>query len=143
MPGALLTTCPILPSTDFARTEALYAKLGFQRMALYPDTYLILRRDGAELHFRPASAQEGDPKTNWTSCYIRVLNTAGLTQDWASLGLPIEGAPRLNLFETRPWGMMEAYLVDHDGNLIKFGTVPDEADRLAQTTRTKDEGATP
>lgn len=131
MPGALLTTCPILPSTDFARTEALYGRLGFQRMALYPDIYLILRRDGAELHFRPASDHEKDPKTNWTSCYVRVLNAAALAQDWAQLGLPTEGAPRLNLFEPKPWGMLEAYLVDHDGNLIKFGTPPDEAGNLA------------
>ena len=43
-------TIPVLPSSDFDRTRQFYARLGFRQINVYPD-YLLLERDGQELHF--------------------------------------------------------------------------------------------
>lgn len=50
-------TIPVLPSTDFNRTRRFYALLGFRQISVYPD-YLLLERDGQEIHF---FLEEGDP----------------------------------------------------------------------------------
>ncbi|MEM7606257.1 MAG: VOC family protein [Myxococcota bacterium] len=119
--GQLLCGIPVLPSSDFDRTAAFFTKLGFRHVARFP-AYLILRRGGAELHFRPAQTHELDPSNSHFTAYIRVLNTRSLEAEWESLNLPATGPGSLRKrFVKREWGMTEAYACDPDGALITFG----------------------
>lgn len=116
----LLSSAPVLASRDFDRTAQFHAQFGFHEVARYAEGYLILRCDGAELHF----FQEGpefDP-SDAPSTYIRVLNVTRAQAAWSKLGLPIDGTPGYRPFSLRPWGMIEAYVVDPDGNHLTYGT---------------------
>ena len=61
------------------------------------------------------------PATNRTSCYWRVADADALYREFASLGLPADGAPRLTAPCDEPWGMREFTLKDPAGNLIRVG----------------------
>lgn len=106
---------PVLPSTDFARTQQYYALLGFTRVSTYPD-YLILIRDGQELHF---FLEEGDPTYghghSHFGVYIRVHGLNDLHSALGAAGLAAEPP------SPRPWGMNEMELIDPDGSLLRLG----------------------
>ncbi len=111
--------CPILPTRDIAAAEGFWQRLGFA--TVYKDThqYLILKRDGAEVHFflHPGL----DPTTNDGGAYLRPSDIRALSAEWAALGLPTHDIPRFEPVEDKPWGMAELALVDPDGNLIRAG----------------------
>jgi len=50
MPGQLLSAVPIFASTDFARTILFYESFGYRAIGDNEGRYLLMRRDGAELH---------------------------------------------------------------------------------------------
>lgn len=101
----------MLASLNLAQTREFYTeRLGFS-LVLEMDGYLILQRDGCELHFWPC--KEPHIAEN-TSCYLRAA-TAALHADFAARGLQV--APPV----IQPWGMKEMYVVDPHGNLLKFG----------------------
>ena len=117
-PRRIHATVPVLASLDMAQTEAFYNQcLGFATVARHGDDYLIVERDGCELHFWPC--EERHIAQN-TSCYVRG-DTRALHADFAARGLAL--APP----EDRPWGMRELYVIDPHGNLLKFGEVIEEA----------------
>lgn len=108
---------PILPTRDVAAAEAFWSRLGF--MTLYKDAeYLLVVRDAVEVHFwlKP----DLDPSANDAGAYLRA-DIEALEAEWAELGLPSAGVPRLERAEDKPWGMRELALVDPDGNLIRAG----------------------
>ncbi|WP_417795353.1 hypothetical protein [Terasakiella pusilla] len=72
-----------------------------------------------ELHFW-LSDDKGLPPVS--SCYIRGGQIAALHDEYAS-----KDVPNLSRFEERPWGMKEFYVHDLDGNLLRFGMIPEEA----------------
>lgn len=119
MPGQLLSVVPILISNDFDATVVFYERFGFKEIDRHAHHYLIIRRDGCELHFRPGRGH--DPVTAPPSAYVRMLNVAALDAEWSALGLPEQGIPRYRPPELEPWGMIEANLRDPDGNLLVFG----------------------
>ena len=53
--------------------------------------------------------------------YLRPADVDALDAEWAALGLPAAGIPRLVRAEDKPWGMRELALIDPDGNLIRAG----------------------
>lgn len=109
---------PILPSRDITATEAFWTQLGF--LTVYrDDRYLLLRREGAEVHFwlNP----DLDPARNDAGAYLRPSDVNLLDSEWGKLGLPGAGIPRLDRVEDKPWGMRELAVVDVDGNLIRAG----------------------
>ena len=110
---------PILPSRDTAATQAFYARIGFA--TVYADAdYLLMTRDGAEVHFFHAPAQ--DPATNDHGAYLRPSDVDAFSAEVALLGLQRDaGFPRFQPAEDKPWGMREATLWDPDGNLIRAG----------------------
>jgi catechol 2,3-dioxygenase-like lactoylglutathione lyase family enzyme len=110
---------PILPSRDTAVTEAFYSRIGFA--TVYADAeYLLMKRDGAEVHFFHAPAQ--DPVSNDHGAYLRPSDVDAFSDQVAALGLPREaGFPRFWPAEDKAWGMREAALWDPDGNLIRAG----------------------
>ena len=111
MPSLIHSTVPVLPSLNLAESEAFYVqRLGFA-VLLRMDEYLIVAREGCELHFWPCNNPEL-PRNS--SCYVRA-NTDALHADFAARGLPL--APP----QDREWGMRELYVIDPHGNLLKFG----------------------
>ena len=104
---------PVLASLNMARTLAFYADvLGFTTHHVAGHTYGIVVRGDAELHFWHST----DPHiAENTSCYLRVDNIEAVYQ---------ELSPRLPTLQPvvhTAWGMGELYVIDPDGNLIKFG----------------------
>jgi hypothetical protein len=110
---------PCLPSRDLGRTAEFFAGLGFKTALIEEgEGYLIIRKDWAEIHFRPAPAM--DPLKTAESCYIRVANVDAVVAAILE-GLPRKGHPSLHPPVNRAWGMREAYLFDPDNNLLKIG----------------------
>ena len=105
------STIPVLASLDIAQSRQFYAeRLGFSCQQQAPD-YLIMARNGCELHFWLCNERHVAENT---SCYVRA-DTEALHADFAQRGLPL--APPV----VRPWGMKELYVIDPHGNLLKFG----------------------
>ena len=110
--GRVQSTVPVLASLNLDESVAFYtARLGFVLMAQLAD-YVIVGRDGCELHFYacddPLIAQN-------TSCYVRTPSTEALYLEFISRGADVKPP------EDRPWGMKELYVIDPHGNLLKFG----------------------
>jgi catechol 2,3-dioxygenase-like lactoylglutathione lyase family enzyme len=107
---------PKLPAKDLKETKAFYInKLQFKQLGGdYPD-YLMLYRDGVELHF--FLHPELDLHTNDGMCYIRVTQIEELYEGLATS----EGIDCLGTLEDRPWGQKEFSLVDNNNNQLTFG----------------------
>src|SRR5580765_7269010 len=104
-------TVPVLASLDIGESEDFHvAKLGFTTR-LREATYLIVEREGCELHFWRCDERHIAENT---SCYVRA-DTRALHADFAARGL------RLDPPQDRDWGMREFYVIDPHGNLLKFG----------------------
>lgn len=115
--GALIhATVPVLASLDLDESAAFYQdRLGFA-VRLRASDYLIVERDGCELHLWACNERHIAENT---SCYVRG-DTRALHADFAQRGLPL--APP----QERPWGMRELYVIDPHGNLLKFGESTDD-----------------
>lgn len=111
---------PTLPSRSLPATVAFYGRLGFDG-ELIGDGYAILTRGSIELHFFPHPDLE--PDACYAGCYVRLQAVDALHAELAAARLPLQGIPRLEPVEDKPWGMREFALLDNDGNLIKFGRV--------------------
>ena len=108
---AIKATIPVLASLDLAESEAFYTGcLGFATRARHDD-YLIVEREGCELHFWRCDDRHIAQNT---SCYVRG-DTRALHADFTRRGLAL--APP----QDRAWGMRELYVIDPHGNLLKFG----------------------
>lgn len=107
----LQATIPVLASLDLAESEVFYTlRLGFATRARHAD-YLIVERDGCELHFWRCDDRYVAQNT---SCYVRA-DTRALHADFTQRGLALEPP------QERAWGMRELYVIDPHGNLLKFG----------------------
>ena len=110
-PQRIHATVPVLASLDLAETLLFYRdRMGFAPV-LVMDNYLIVARDGCELHFWACAERHIAENT---SCYVRA-DTEALHADFAARGLPL--APPA----VQPWGMKEMAVIDPHGNLLKFG----------------------
>ncbi len=118
MTALLEKLAPILPARDIAAAEAFWGRLGFS--TVYSDgDYLLMKREGAEVHFFRHPGL--DPSANDHGAYLRPSDIDALDAEWAALGLPSEGIPRLDRATDKPWGMRELALLDPDGNLVRAG----------------------
>ena len=112
---------PWLPAQDIAATAVFYRKLGFA-VAYDDGETLQLRRDGAELFFWRCAERH---LAENSSCYIRVTDPVALYGEWRAAE-----PPRLIAPEVKPWGMLEFYLIDPNGNLLRIGASASEAPQL-------------
>jgi catechol 2,3-dioxygenase-like lactoylglutathione lyase family enzyme len=120
---ALGIAIPTLPAHDLDATAAFYGRLGFGVESRFGDEYLILLRDGLELHFFGCPGI--DPATTIAGCYLRVHDADALHAAFAAAGVPrgSRGAPRLQgPPEDTDYGLREFALVDPDGNLLRIGS---------------------
>jgi catechol 2,3-dioxygenase-like lactoylglutathione lyase family enzyme len=107
----LRATVPVLASLHLEETESFYReRLGFEPKLRACD-YLIVARDGCEIHFWLCADRHIAENT---SCYVRG-DTLALHADFVSRGLAVTPP------QERSWGMRELYVIDPHGNLLKFG----------------------
>lgn len=104
---------PVLASLDMARTLDFYRDvLGFRTQHFEGFSYGMAVRGDTELHFWACNDKHIAENT---SCYLRVDDIAAVHRE---LGLKL---PSLQAVVRTAWGMDELYVLDPDGNLIKFG----------------------
>ena len=116
---------PVLASLDIDETEAFYVgHLGFQSTVFHEENYLIVRRDGMEIHFWLTDDRRFPENT---SCYIRGGQVEALYQEYRDADVPGLSPD----FTVRPWNMKEFYVHDPHGNLLRFGMEAAEADLSA------------
>lgn len=115
------TTIPIFSSLSIAETSATYQRIGFQARQ-YGDGYVILWKDGVELHF--AYSPTLKPSESIAAAYIRT-ETAEEVEQWSkcfgALHWPATGIPRQSAIRNEDHGMREFNVVDPMGNLIRIG----------------------
>ena len=112
----LLDINPKLPMRDVAVTRTFYTgKLGFTLLADYGN-YLIITREGIELHFFEFGALV--PEDNYGQVYIRVSDIDRLHGSFREAGVKL--LPKEQP-ENKPWGQREFSLLDPDHNLLTFG----------------------
>ena len=112
----LTAIIPKLPMRDPEATRAFYVdRLGFTVNGEYSD-YLILKRDGLELHFFRST--DLDPLTNDGQVYIRMKAIDTLYRSLVERGVAIHPNGALS---NKPWGQREFALLDPDHNLLTFG----------------------
>ena len=106
--------CPLFAAADPGVAAAWYRdRLGFS-VTLTMDDYAIVRRDGAEVHFWRC----GDHHiAENTSAYFRTGDVDGLHEAL----MPASDGGRVIPPEDKAWGMREFYVIDPDGNLLRFG----------------------
>ena len=112
---------PILPCTDPAVTAAFWESFGFRVVDASPDStpYLIAVRQGAELHF--ATDPDVAAVAARTACYVHVPDATAVHAEWSALGLPATGPGSVGRPEVRPWGLLEVWVTDPDGTVVRFG----------------------
>ena len=115
---------PILPSRDLRETLGFYERLGFENRGAPPEDwdYLIIGRDGAELHF--IGAPDTDPLRSASSCFLFVDDADALYDEWLTTGVRHEASTgsRLERPVDTAYGMREFALVDSSGNLVRVGS---------------------
>jgi catechol 2,3-dioxygenase-like lactoylglutathione lyase family enzyme len=105
---------PKLPMRSKAATRDFYLnKLGFEPFGGdYPE-YLMVQKDGIQLHFFEFKAL--DPKENYGQVYLRTDDIEGFYAFSKSQGIVS------NALETKPWGQREFSILDPDNNLLTVG----------------------
>lgn len=108
---------PRLPARDLGETEKFYKEhLGFETITRLED-YLILSRNGIELHFYQNRVM--NLQKNNTMLYVRVAHHIQELHDQAVTdSLPFSGLGKL---EEKPWGEVEFSVLDPNHNLLTFG----------------------
>ncbi|MFG6447709.1 bleomycin resistance protein [Roseateles sp. BYS180W] len=113
---------PVLPAKSMEATLAFYRRLGFDAEVVStppaPD-YAIADRGTLEIHF--FLHEDLLPQQSAFGCYFRVNDVDALYREYAALGLPKTGMPRIIELEDKPWGMREFALIDENGSLIRIG----------------------
>jgi hypothetical protein len=113
---------PIFISHNLQATIAFYSKLGFEiNQDFIGRNYLIAKHLDIEFHFQLDC--NFDPKCNYNMCYIRSENAQFIFDNWNKIGLKKNGIPRLENYETKPWGMKEFAIIDPSGTLIRIGKI--------------------
>ncbi len=105
-----------LPMRHKQLTSDFYKKLGFTVFGNEFDHYLMLQRDGLQLHFFEFINLV--PDENYGQIYIRTTSIENLYNTFIKNKVPIH--PNGHLAE-KPWGQKEFSIPDPDNNLITFG----------------------
>lgn len=104
---------PVLASLDIARTLKFFNEvLGFRTRHLDDFSCGVAARGDVEIHFWLCDDKRIAENT---SCYVRVDDIYALHAEL------MPKMPTLQDVAQRVWGMAELYVIDPDGNLIKFG----------------------
>lgn len=120
---------PIFPSTDFDRTEAFWALLGYGSTERFGAEYMIMRHPaGLEQHFFPLARIS--TKKNFHGAYIRFDQPGQadtLFEEWTqaagtSAFEELAGkAGRIVPITDTSYGLREFAMLDPDGSLLRVG----------------------
>ena len=110
--GSVNAAHPILPSQDLDATEMFYRQIGFLSQGRF-GSYMILRRESVELHFWLCADRK---IAESSSCYLRTPDADELHRSFGAVS-----GGKVTVPEDRPWGMREFYVMDPNGNLLRFG----------------------
>ena len=111
----LIKGIPVLASLNIKKTVDFYrTKLGFNRTGYLDHNYAIIARDELVLHFWKCD-NKIHPEN--TSCYVDVIEIDTLYNELKQHDVIHPNGD----IEDKPYGMREFAILDHDGNLIKFG----------------------
>jgi len=108
---------PRLPARDIVETEKFYIEHLDFKTVTRQDDYLVLSRNGIELHFYQNRVM--NVQKNNIMLYVRVneqiqdLHDKAITEQ-----LPFG---MLGKLEEKPWGQIEFSLLDPSHNLLTFG----------------------
>lgn len=97
-------------------TRAFYAKLGFETSGNDFQGYLMLKKDGLEIHFFEFESLM--PAENYGQVYIRCSEIDAIYQSFLNNSTEIHPAGHL---KQKHWGQKEFSILDPDNNLITFG----------------------
>lgn len=112
---------PVLRAADLAASEAFYCGvLGFEKEWEYNvqddarnPGYLCFSRNKIPVHL---STMDGECRPG-TMVYFEVSNIDALREEFRQAGLAtIQREP-----VDEPWGLREMYVLDPDGNVLRFG----------------------
>ena len=111
--GYCKSVCPIMSTTDIARTVKFYEALGFAVQV--QGDFVMTHRDAVELFLSLRS--DHDPKRTASCVYIRVDDADALHARWEEAGI-------VGLRELRntDYKMREFAVIDPDGNLMLYGS---------------------
>ncbi len=114
---------PVLPSLNIEETARFYSTfLGFDQVIYQAQDYLIIRRAHMELHFWLTD--------NRAHCEISGIYIRGGAIDALYAEFTAKAVPSLSPFKLRAWDMKEFYVWDPHGNLLKFGRIPVDEDKM-------------
>lgn len=106
-----------LPAINMDATEAFYARLGFAT-TFKDKSWMILERGSLELEFFPYG--DLDPYQSSFGACVRVDDLDGLWAQWATLGLPTHGVPRLQgPAHSIGHDLRMFALIDENGSLLR------------------------
>jgi catechol 2,3-dioxygenase-like lactoylglutathione lyase family enzyme len=110
---------PNLPSSDFNRTAAFYALLGFV-VRWRDEGWMILERGTLKLEF--FADREIDPLASSFGSCLRLDDLDVFYAIAKAAGLPeaCTGHPRLHPPRVEPWGGRVGALIDPDGTLLRL-----------------------
>ena len=105
---------------DLERATAYYRdQLGFEVEFVYESFYASVTRDGFAIHLKcaPKSAADREQRkqNEHLDAYIAVCGIRELF-----IELRTRGAKMLKALEERPWGCVDFYVEDPDGNILCF-----------------------
>jgi hypothetical protein len=116
---------PIFPVRDLRAALAHYASLGFEVSAYSDgDDYGFADREGVGLHLEahPHHHHDSDHEEHRARAYLYVRDADALYEEWSRPGIGGQTWPA----EPKPWKLREGSHIDPDGNVIRFGSFPDE-----------------
>jgi catechol 2,3-dioxygenase-like lactoylglutathione lyase family enzyme len=110
---------PLLASRDLRATLAFYEGLGFTSKGAPPEEwdYLIVERDGCELHFCGPLLGERTPG----SAFVYAEDIDAVYERWNGAA---DGGGRCTPLQHTNYGMRAFTLFDPDGNEIRVGWPP-------------------
>ncbi|HQV00793.1 MAG: VOC family protein [Bacteroidia bacterium] len=108
---------PKLPMRNLNNTKQYYInQLGFKQTGGDYNGYLMLEKDGIEIHFFEFANL--NPDENYGQVYIRCSDIYTLHKHLQQKGVPMHPQSTVEL---KPWGQIEFALLDPDNNLLTFG----------------------
>ncbi|MFT7589173.1 MAG: putative lactoylglutathione lyase [Limisphaerales bacterium] len=115
MSCCILRTNPVLPVRDISATAEFYTNLGFINVLYQDDQYLVIAREGFQLHFRKREVMKS---SDAQKCHIHVDKV-----DAFRISIGPEHFEHISKISLKPTGLREFSVQDPDGNQICFGEV--------------------
>lgn len=109
-----MRTNPVLTVRDIPTTLGFYENLGFTTVLYQDENYLVIAREGFQLHF---SRSAGDAEQK-QKCHLTVDRV-----DAFRVSIGPDNFEHISEISLKPTGLREFSVMDPDGNQLSFGEV--------------------